>query len=93
MNRFKKIVSKLGGEDKLLHVESCCLMVMVLSVLFSEDDKVSFWLASLVGAGVFGIGIMKEAYDATHGESFDLKDLLADFIGVVIGVLIILILL
>lgn len=92
MNGFKKIIEKLGGEDKLLHVESSCMLFLAFSLLI---PICKLPLGSVVWLGVFSfvVGILKEVYDATHGERFDLHDLLADFVGVVIGVVIILILL
>ena len=33
MNRFQRFIKRIGGEDKVLHFETCCLITMVVSLL------------------------------------------------------------
>lgn len=33
MNRFQRFIKRIGGEDKVLHIETCCLITMVVALL------------------------------------------------------------
>jgi len=91
MNRFKEIISKVGGEDKVLHFETCCLIVLFVCLAcmklgMGQGHAVwCSWVLTLV------IGILKEVNDAKHGEYFDGEDIKADALGAFAGVLIIVI--
>ena len=32
MNRFQRFIKRIGGEDKVLHFETCCLITMVVAL-------------------------------------------------------------
>lgn len=65
--------------DKILHIETSALLVIVLSILFP------LWLSTLL---VVCIGIGKEIYDKHHNGCSDIKDIYADIIGIALGILI-----
>ena len=33
MNIFQRFINRIGGEDKVLHFETCCLITMVVALL------------------------------------------------------------
>lgn len=90
MNRFQSFIKRIGGEDKVLHFETCCLITMVVALLNMKVlglciavSAVSACLVSVVA------GILKEAYDYTTYGLFDNKDIVADVLGAFAGFLII----
>jgi hypothetical protein len=56
-------------------------------LVFVFGKFVPFWVASIL---VLVLGIAKEIYDAKMGGKIEIKDLLADLLGVASAVLIIL---
>ena len=62
--------------DKLLHLETCALVVIVAALF------INVWWAGLLGLAV---GIGKEVWDKCHGGVPSWLDLLADVAGVVVG--------
>ena len=68
--------------DKLLHAESCALIVIVAALF------INVWWAGLLG---LACGIGKEVWDKYRGGVPSWSDLLADAVGIVAGVLICLI--
>lgn len=90
MNRFQKFIKRIGGEDKVLHFETCCLITMVVALLNMNVLGLGI-AASAVSACLIAIiaGILKEAYDYNTYGLFDNKDILADALGVFTGLLII----
>ena len=77
------ILSRIGS-DKYLHV-ICSLLLTFFIGRFA-----GIWLSVLISALVgvilsFDIGIIKEIYDRTHGGKIDKGDQWADFIGCLIG--------
>ena len=90
MNRFQSFIKRIGGEDKVLHFETCCLITMVVALL--NMNVLGFGIAaSAVSAGMISIiaGILKEAYDYNTYGLFDRKDIIADALGAFAGFLII----
>ena len=67
--------------DKIVHCETCALIVII------GAHFLPLWAAALI-AGFAGIG--KEVYDIWHGVP-SWWDLLADVVGIAIGILICLI--
>ena len=90
MNRFQSFIKRIGGEDKVLHFETCCLITMVVS-LFNMNLLGLGIAASAVSAGMISIiaGILKESYDYNTYGLFDRKDIIADALGAYAGFLII----
>lgn len=66
--------------DDLLHVETCALVAIVVSIILP------WWAGGLI-AILAGIG--KEVWDIRHGVA-SWKDLLYDFTGAIIGASIVL---
>ena len=90
MNRFQSFIKRIGGEDKVLHFETCCLITMVVALL--NMNVLGFGIAaSAVSAGMISIiaGILKESYDYNTYGLFDNKDIVADVLGAYAGFLII----
>ena len=90
MNRFQSFIKRIGGEDKVLHFETCCLITMVVA-LFNMNLLGLGIAASAVSACMIAIiaGILKEAYDYNTYGLFDNKDIVADVLGAFAGLLII----
>ena len=90
MNRFQRFINRIGGEDKVLHFETCCLITMVVSLLNMNVLGLGI-AASAVSAGMISIiaGILKESYDYNTYGLFDRKDIIADALGAYAGFLII----
>lgn len=90
MNRFQSFIKRIGGEDKVLHFETCCLITMVVA-LFNMNLLGLGIAASAVSAGMISIiaGILKEVYDYNTYGLFDNKDIVADVLGAFAGLLII----
>ena len=88
MNRFQKILNKIGA-DKVLHAETCCLIVMLVG-FFCESLGLSIELSCFVAGFIaWCAGIWKELYDEKTYGGFDWNDIKADVVGIVIGILII----
>ena len=90
MNRFQSFIKRIGGEDKVLHFETCCLITMVVALL--NMNVLGLGIAvSAVSAGMISIiaGILKESYDYNTYGLFDNKDIIADALGAFAGLLII----
>ena len=90
MNRFHRFIKRIGGEDKVLHFETCCLITMVVALLNMNVLGLGI-AASAVSAGMISIiaGILKESYDYNTYGLFDRKDIIADALGAYAGFLII----
>lgn len=89
MNGFQRMIEKIGGADKVLHFETCLLIVM-LACLTCVNVGMDIHLAIFLGfmlAAVLGIG--KEVYyQKTYGV-FDWNDIKADWCGMVAGLVIV----
>lgn len=90
MNRFQSFIKRIGGEDKVLHFETCCLITMVVALLNMNVLGLGI-AASAVLACMIAIiaGTLKEAYDYNTYGLFDNKDIVADVLGAFAGLLII----
>lgn len=74
-----KIISSLLAEDKLKHIVVSAIIAVVLN-LFSP-----WWVAAVL---TLAIGVGKEVYDKVTGKGHpEWKDLVADLVGILIGVL------
>ena len=90
MNRLQSFITRIGGDDKVLHFETCCLITMVVALL--NMNVLGLGIAvSAVSAGMISIiaGILKESYDYNTYGLFDNKDIIADALGAYAGFLII----
>ena len=90
MNRFQSFIKRIGGDDKVLHFETCCLITMVVALLNMNVLGLGI-AASAVSAVMISIiaGILKESYDYNTYGLFDRKDIIADALGAYAGFLII----
>ena len=90
MNRFQSFINRIGGEDKVLHFETCFLITMVVALLNMNVFGLGI-SASAVSALMIAIiaGILKESYDYNTYGLFDNKDIVADALGAFTGLLII----
>ncbi len=90
MNIFQRFIKRIGGEDKVLHFETCCLITMVVALLNMNVLGLGT-TASAVSACMIAViaGILKEVYDYNTYCLFDNKDIIADVFGAFAGFLII----
>ena len=90
MNIFQRFIKRIGGEDKVLHFENCCLITMVVALLNMNVLGMST-TSSAVSACMIAViaGILKELYDYNTYGLFDNKDIIADVFGAFAGFLII----
>ena len=90
MNRFQRFIKRIGGEDKVLHFETCCLITMVVALLNMNVLGLGI-SASALSDGMISViaGILKESYDYNTYGLFDNKDIVADALGAFAGLLII----
>ena len=86
---MKKLYNKIANflcsftSDKYVHFIVCMILVQLISLL------IPFYYAMLI---VFLIGLLKEIFDSTQqDDKFDVKDLLADILGIIIEGLILMI--
>lgn len=67
------------GEDKLKHIVVSATIAVALNLFLP------WWVAALI---TLAIGVGKEVYDKVSGKGCaEWKDLLADLVGILIGVL------
>lgn len=90
MNIFHRFIKRIGGEDKVLHFETCCLITIVVA-LFNMNVLGMSTTASAVSAYMIAViaGILKEVYDYNTYSLFDNNDIIADVFGAFAGFLII----
>ena len=90
MNRFQSFIKRIGGEDKVLHFETCCLITMVVALLNMNVLGLGITASAALACMISVIaGILKEAYDYNTYGLFDNKDIVADVLGAFTGLLII----
>ena len=70
-------------QDKLLHFTFSLVLMRVLSVF--AGDKITYRLLSALA--VISIGVLKELYDKKRGEQVSKGDLIADALGVLVGLI------
>ena len=79
LSNMKSIVESLFREDKLKHIVVSAIIMVALSLVLPK------WVAAII---TLTIGIGKEVYDKVSKKGWaEWKDLVADCIGVLIGVL------
>ena len=90
MNIFQRFIKRIGGEDKVLHFENCCLITMFVALLNMNVLGMGT-TASAVSACMIAVisGLLKEVYDYNTYGLFDNKDIIADVFGAFAGFLII----
>mgnify|MGYP006373701413 FL=1 len=90
MNRFQSFIKRIGGEDKVLHFETCCLITMVVALLNMNVLGLGIAASAVLACMVAVIsGILKESYDYNTYGLFDNKDIVAYVLGAFAGFLII----
>lgn len=77
---FRRFIQRVGI-DKWAHFFASAFLVLAIS------QFLPFWAGILVAVV---LGIAKEIYDAQTGGKMEIKDLLADLLGVAIATLIVL---
>ena len=70
-------------QDKLLHFTFSLVLMRVFSVF--AGDKLFYRLLSALA--VFLLGVLKELYDKKRGEQVSKGDLIADALGVLVGLI------
>lgn len=88
MKKVVEYICKIGG-DKWVHLLACLLLTFVIGQgvhLFSCYDMAV--CAAIGGIAAMIIGCLKEVLDEFMGGEVDYKDLVADFIGCVIGLIV-----
>lgn len=88
MNRFQKFTNRIVAEDKVLYFETCCLIMMVVSLL---SMSVLGIVVSAVSSCLFAVvaGLLKESYGYNAYVLFDHKDIVSDVLASFTGLLII----
>lgn len=76
-------VAKKIPQDKLLHFTFSLVLMRVFSV-FAGDN---FFYRLLSALAVLSIGVLKELYDKKRGEQISKGDLVADALGVLVGLI------
>lgn len=67
------------GEDKLKHIVVSAIITVILNLFLS------WWVAGVI---TLAIGVGKEVYDKVSKKGYaEWKDLLADLVGILIGIL------
>lgn len=90
MNRFQSFIKRIGGEDKVLHFETCCLITMVVALLNMNVLGLGIAVSAVLACMISVIaGTLKESYDYNTYGLFDNKDIVADVLGAFAGLLII----
>lgn len=90
MNRFQRFIKRIGGEDKVLHFETCCLITMVVALFSINVLGLGIAVSAVLACMIAVIaGILKESYDYNTYGLFDRKDIIADVLGAYAGFLII----
>ena len=90
MNRFQSFINRIGGEDKVLHFETCCLITMVVALLNMNMLGLGITVSAVLACMIALIaGILKESYDYNTYGLFDNNDIVADALGAYAGFLII----
>lgn len=77
--------------DKVFHVSICFVLTVMLGILAALcGGHLGGALVAGAGTGI-AAGMAKEFGDCCSGGKFDFKDLLADFIGVALGLVLLII--
>lgn len=88
MNRVIEYLCRISG-DKWVHLLACLLLTFVIGqgvYLFSDLPMAN--CAAIGGITAMIIGFFKEWYDEFMSGEVDYKDLVADFIGCLIGLIV-----
>lgn len=74
---FKRIYAWLGGmADKALHALVCFCLIILSALFFSIEQ---FWIGAIIA---LVLSIIKEVLDEWVYKGADIKDLLADAVGI-----------
>lgn len=77
------------GKDKYLHFSICAIIAIAIMVIFNILDA-SFSISALASiCAAMGTGLGKEYGDKVNpNNKWDWKDVFADFLGTILGILI-----
>ena len=87
---FKERGEQWFGDDKIRHATASLILTTLSAQIAMQKFDASRADGIRIGAGIsLGIGLLKETYDQTKPDNFfSSKDLLADIVGITIGILI-----
>lgn len=85
---MEKKTDEFFALDKWLHLVACLLLVCVVVIVLNGACGVAIGTSRAYAASAVACtGVGKEVWDKAHGGAFDLKDLLADAAGILVGLL------
>ena len=89
---MKKLITGLASipVDKWMHAVASMLIAVFLYKLFALTGMPLMMTLIVSLALTVGIGVMKEVWDKKNNGSPEARDIVADIIGVVVGVLLVL---
>lgn len=89
MKKLYDLIENVFGMDKVAHFFGVAFVAVLVSLIFAKVDTgdTSFVYAfeGLV-TGVI-VAVLKEVFDFFNNRSFDIKDILAGFVGAVVSFL------
>jgi hypothetical protein len=87
---MKKVIDYIGKieKDKLLHLICSWILSFAIGIIILMFSEYGHWeCAGMGGIAAFCIGVLKETLDEFKGGELDFKDLIADAVGCLLGVL------
>lgn len=76
-------------KDKLMHFVVCLVLTLVIFIICCACG-LSASIASVPAFfGAIIVGVCKEVYDSKHGGVFDHYDIVADFLGAFLGIILV----
>jgi len=87
---IKKQGDQWFGDDKIRHAAGSLILTTLSAQIAMRKFDASQSGGIRIGAGItLGLGLLKETYDQTRPDNFfSTKDLLADIVGITIGILV-----
>lgn len=87
---MKRIIEFFKQKDKQLHLAACLLIAFFVGLFNIIIFNGNGWSSATIGFTVaMVIGFLKEGIDEIFRNGYDIKDLIADFIGAIVGLLLI----
>lgn len=90
MNRFQSFIKRIGGEDKVLHFATCCLITVFVALLDMNVPVPGIASSAASACMIAVVAVMlKEVYANNTYGLFDIRAIVADVLGAFAGFLII----